>query len=310
MTATGKLESILVATDLTERSHDSLRCAGDLAMASGAKLFVIHAEEGTGLGLDDDVLTQQRQIHTKRLNLMDSLAAILPRTVAVEAAHVRSGPAADIILRAALEVKADVIVLGAHRDRGFADRFRGSTAELVLRHATVPCLIANAPLQLPVERIMVPTDFSAPAQRAASTALAWGGILSGSKPAEVTLAHVVTGDVEAAEPWVANELEVDLRAAAREAASRAQSLLPIEVRVLRGHDPVESLITTAEASDVGLVVLGTQGDGVLIRALLGSISSAMVRRAPFPLLLVPPGVGPTGTVPSDDVAAAVTHGRR
>jgi nucleotide-binding universal stress UspA family protein len=307
MTPTGRLESILVATDLTENSQEALKCAGDLAMASGAKLYVIHAEEAPGLADDRDVLTLQRQVHTTRMSLMDALAEILPPTIAVEAARVRSGPAAEIILHAAVEIQADVIILGAHRDRGFADRFRGSTAELVLRHARVPCLIANAPLQIPVERIIVPTDFSSPARRATATALAWGRILSGSRPAELTLTHVVTGDVEVNQPWAATELEVDLRAAAREAVGSATSHGPIEICVLRGVDPVDTLISRAEASGAGLMVLGTQGDGVLLRALLGSLSSAMVRRAPFPLLLVPPGASPVAEVSGEHLAAAAPN---
>jgi len=55
--------------------------------------------------------------------------------------------------------------------------------------------------------------------------------------------------------------------------------------VLVGH-PVDALIATAAASDVGLVVVGARGLGTLERVLLGSVSEGVLRHVDRPVLIV------------------------
>jgi nucleotide-binding universal stress UspA family protein len=65
--------------------------------------------------------------------------------------------------------------------------------------------------------------------------------------------------------------------------------LPLELRALpvfeRG-DPVHKLL---EAADMGvdLLVLGSRGFGPVMRLLIGSVSSRVIREAPCPVLVVP-----------------------
>ena len=60
----------------------------------------------------------------------------------------------------------------------------------------------------------------------------------------------------------------------------------VEQQVLFGTDPVEPILEAA-ASDVDLLVLGSRGYGPVRRALVGSVSSALVRHAPCPVLVMP-----------------------
>ena len=42
--------------------------------------------------------------------------------------------------------------------------------------------------------------------------------------------------------------------------------------------------------EADLIVMGTHGDTALVRAFLGSVSSALVRRSRLPVMIVPPGL--------------------
>ena len=57
--------------------------------------------------------------------------------------HVLGGEAAEQILKAAHETRADVIVMGTHGRRGVAHLLMGSMAEQVVRTAPCPVLTVN-----------------------------------------------------------------------------------------------------------------------------------------------------------------------
>jgi nucleotide-binding universal stress UspA family protein len=57
---------------------------------------------------------------------------------------------------------------------------------------------------------------------------------------------------------------------------------------VRGTDVVGSILLYAEVEVADLLVLSTRNRGILGRALLGSVSAEVTRRAPCNVLLVPP----------------------
>ena len=65
--------------------------------------------------------------------------------------------------------------------------------------------------------------------------------------------------------------------------------LPAELRaqpVLEKGEPVEKLLAAAEMG-VDLLVLGSRGFGPVMRLLIGSVSSKVIRGAPCPVMVVP-----------------------
>jgi nucleotide-binding universal stress UspA family protein len=56
--------------------------------------------------------------------------------------------------------------------------------------------------------------------------------------------------------------------------------------VFERGDPVAKLLADAEIG-VDLLVLGSRGFGPVMRLLIGSVSSRVIREAPCPVLVVP-----------------------
>lgn len=74
--------------------------------------------------------------------------------------------------------------------------------------------------------------------------------------------------------------------------------------VLLGGGAVETLLAYAREAGPDLLVAGSHGRGAIKRALLGGTSSALARRAPCPVLLLPPRLwsGPWSSRAADAVA--------
>ncbi|MEX2571088.1 MAG: universal stress protein [Gemmatimonadota bacterium] len=285
-----QIRSVLVASDLLEGSDDLLRSASELALATEAELHVVHAYgEPSVLSREPrELLDVQRQVHERRARLHDQVARSVRPGIRTGIIRVSTGTPSASILEAADDIRADVILLGAHRDRGIADRYLGSTAERVLGRTSVPCLVLNGPLTLPIRKIVVPTDQSAPAQRALQTALRWAGEVGQRGQPELALAHVLdASDGDQPGPHRRLDLRQGLEQAVAEARGDTGADLPVRIELLEGDTPANSLVDFIEADGSDLIVMGTHGDGLLVRVLLGSVSSALFRRTTVPLLMVP-----------------------
>ncbi len=56
-------------------------------------------------------------------------------------------------------------------------------------------------------------------------------------------------------------------------------------------DPADSILEAAQSEGADLIVVGSHGRGGLERALIGSVSDQVIRRAPCPVLVVRPTAG-------------------
>jgi nucleotide-binding universal stress UspA family protein len=126
------IKKVLCAIDLTEVSRDAFDRALSIARASRARLYVLHA-------VPANYPFARRQ--SERLELLTSLRERAEREgVAVRTVEQHGDPARTIVLHANAR-KADLVVLGSNRRRGWR-RFReGSVGERVLRQAAWPLLI-------------------------------------------------------------------------------------------------------------------------------------------------------------------------
>src|SRR5690606_320093 len=100
----------------------------------------------------------------------------VPSGVTVASREVVIFLAHKAIVARALDVSADLIVLGSHRART-GDAILGSTADRVIRTAAVPVLILRGRLSLPLRSVVAPVDLSEPARAALDQAVSWTAAL-------------------------------------------------------------------------------------------------------------------------------------
>ena len=126
------MSTILCAVDLTKASRNAFDRALMIARISDAKLYVLHAVPAS-------LPFSAKQ--TERLELLTSLRERAERDgVPVRVVEQHGDPARVIVLHANAR-KADLVVLGSNRRRGWQRFKEGSVGERVLRRAAWAVLI-------------------------------------------------------------------------------------------------------------------------------------------------------------------------
>ena len=214
----------------------------------------------------------------------------------LEVVHVEKGSPADALQALAERGDADLIVLGSTHRAHIGSVSPGSVAERLLKGAR--CRLVIAPKSYAAQdhsedRLrVVAVGFDATAESQA--ALDEAAVLTGKFGATMRVIAVAPPEPPLAAAGAA--------AAAQAAASgedfqsrihRAVAELPSELRALpmleRG-DPDRKLLDDATMG-VDLLILGSRGFGPVMRLLIGSVSSKVIRQAPCPVLVVPRPAG-------------------
>ncbi|MBX3330147.1 MAG: universal stress protein [Nitrospira sp.] len=210
--------------------------------------------------------------------------------------HLREGIPSEQIGQAALEQRADLVVVGTHGRTGLEHIMLGSTAERVIKQAPCPVLTVRvAPIHgetdvdVPpcIRHVLVPVDFSSPSLDALEYAIQ----VVDRFGARLTIVHVL-------EP-IYFDLELGLGRIEQEVQKRThwETQLDGLAQVVRGRGlaagsvvlggiPSESIVTYARGQCCDLIVMGTHGRRGLTRLRYGSVAESVLRQAPCPVLTV------------------------
>ena len=139
------VKNILLPTDFSERSADALAYAQNIAELTGAKVTLMNVVQPvavplplTSFAIENDRLTAATDKRLKELAAEHGIAPkLLDRVVVSE------GAPWNEIVRAARNLKCDLIVIATQGHTGVAHAFLGSTAERVIRHADCPVLVVR-----------------------------------------------------------------------------------------------------------------------------------------------------------------------
>jgi nucleotide-binding universal stress UspA family protein len=135
--------NIVVGTDGSETAETAVRHASELAKEHGARLVVVTAYEPSDAlakesdavpedirwALTDRVQAEEKAIHGRELAHETGLSGVVAQAIA--------GSPPDVLLEAAQDFNADVIVVGSRGLTGTARFVLGSVASSVSHHA--PC---------------------------------------------------------------------------------------------------------------------------------------------------------------------------
>jgi nucleotide-binding universal stress UspA family protein len=139
---------ILVPFDFSTSAERALAWAADLQKTTGAAaLQLVHAINSRPLGSDEVALQILLPNEAEIAGLERSMLEAAHRHGAAATGKVviRASAVADIILDAALDMDAELIVMGTHGRTGVKRLFLGSVAEHVLRHSVCPVVTVHAP---------------------------------------------------------------------------------------------------------------------------------------------------------------------
>jgi nucleotide-binding universal stress UspA family protein len=280
-----KIQTILVATDLTEASAGALDTGARLADAVGAALHVAHVDSEQD---EDDAAPERRDDYEREID-----AALTEAESATQAqTHLLFGEPPHALSALADQVKADVVILG-RRDgrRQGSDRPVGRMAYACVTRTLVPVLVVGQPLAIPLTNTLVGIDASEAARGSLFMALSWAAALRdpSATDARLNVLHVDTGTET-------TEEQARLRRAAGHDADVLQRNAPgwcgvaVERVTVEDPDPATGISRHAVDSRAQLVVLGTRGSADHGQSIWGSVSAAVTRELSIPILLVPPAV--------------------
>lgn len=196
-----------------------------------------------------------------------------------------TGNPAQVILHAAQETKADVVVVGARGRGRLAEAVLGSVSHRVLMHSPCTTLVVRGGSR-PVKRVLVAVE----GKEDGGLIVQWLKDHPFKHPVELCILSVVV-PLGVDDPYLAAQWESWSAIAKTNAEEIVKSvaaslLLPaytVRTRVTTGN---AAAVIAAEAQGMDLIVASSHGRHGLDRFLLGSVSHSIVHHASGPVLII------------------------
>jgi nucleotide-binding universal stress UspA family protein len=294
-------KKILCPIDFSPISRRALDLARNVTQQSAAELTVYHVVDMAALSLGN-LVPNTEAFDLTQLRANREMAA-LKRTLGNGTIRfeVETGFPHRMIARKALEIGADLVVMGTHGASGFEKLFLGSTAEKVLHQIQIPLMAVPPGAKLETERdgtirfdtLLMPVDFGKGSVATAEHALA----LAQQYGSRLLALHVFDPPLEAytgPASWLNPvDLEQMFERMVAERRHKLEALIPadvrcwceVEVQVLRGN-AFEVIRRVAEQRRASIIIMGAHGHGKGALGWLGSTAHKVIRAAPCPVLAV------------------------
>lgn len=285
------LSKIVVATDFSEQSDAALRHAIHIARFTGAELRVVHVVETPAdeEGLDSARSAIEHWHADDEERLAREVGAHATEGVSIVQETVDAPAAADGLQSVVDAHGADLTIVGSTGLSGIKQTLLGSTAQKVLRTVQTHVLVARGetPSKAGYQRVMIPTDFSAPAEKALDLAVALAG-----PDAQFDLVHFWRVP-EATRSDEYSKLVID--AVGKSVTERGRKLLESFHKDAPGAtfhsvqaSPARGIARKLDEGNYDLLVVGSYGRAKLRRWLLGSVAEYAARTAPCAVAVARP----------------------
>ena len=276
------LDKILVALDFSESSQNVILSGIELAKVFESTIVPVHI-------LPDDIVNKKVKSmlnQTALAKLKETEDLIKGEGIPVEKPLLMVGSPHEAIVRAAVDINANLILLGSGETRT-GDTFRlGTTAERVIQKSEKPVFVIKEGVLLNVHHILCPVDFSDASKRALKNAIT----MTRRFKSELTILGVceLPGlSWFASEDYKEKENEVRhlLHKEEFDAFLKEFNLNGINwtKEIPRGN-PSEEILSTISRKMIDLLIMGTSGRTGLNRMFMGSVTEKVVREVPCSFL--------------------------
>ena len=144
---TGRIHSILLASDLSSASASAEDLAFELATRLDGALLLVSVIDPRGLWLPTGGYRQRiDQARDGRHAAAQEIVDRARRAGVSVRALIWEGDPAESIVEAAIAEHVDLIVVGSHQRRGVDRLVMGSVSEQVVRNSPVPVVVARHPV--------------------------------------------------------------------------------------------------------------------------------------------------------------------
>lgn len=293
------IETILIATDFSERAERAeIRAAMLGAAHKSGRIELVTVKEASqpetlARIINSTTASAQAQIVEAAQRELQLRSALLGDNHGVRCDYaVRFGSTAAQILARADEIDADLVVAGAHGGNFFSDLFIGNTADKLVHLCRRPLLIVKNDATQAYRRVLVPTDFSDDARRAAQFALRI------APEADITFLHAFEVSFEGQMQYanIPTDLINDYRIKARETARVEMNKFIDELnagnrhltRVIDFGLPGPAVREHAKATKPDLIVMGKHGRSRMEELIIGSVTRDTIDQTDCDVLVVPP----------------------
>jgi nucleotide-binding universal stress UspA family protein len=300
-----KLERVVIGIDFSAPSLEAARWTAH-HFARGAELVLVHAVHipepprflrGRYPEMDELVESARRGAEERLRGVVASLScAVCATRVRTE---VRVGEPSAVLAAAAADLGADLVVVGPHGERARPWNLLGTTAQHLVKLSPVPVLLATGVHDV---HGATPRSLLVPLADGDVTpeVLRWTRLFAERFDARVTALHVVNAvaasHVLAAAPLAATMAQVQSGPWLEEIRGEADRWMGGLLAAGLPSDRVASEVTfgdtggeilaAADRLESEMIVMGRRHDGGVRRALLGSITSEVLRGATCPVLVV------------------------
>ncbi|MDD7967906.1 universal stress protein [Actinomycetospora lemnae] len=281
---------VVVGTDGSESSLAAVRWAARTAASTGRGLHVVLAYGAVDPTLLADASLWRRYQHEIEAQARHELAR------AVEAARAEApavavseelvdGPAAEALMERA---GSGLLVVGEQGADGLGGALLGSVASTVASHAEGPVVIVRGTAGPgPDAPVVVGVDGSPASDAAIDFAVA----VADAEGRPLVAVHTWSDPLIETVPEAFIDLDAitedERRVLVEQLSGRSATHPDLQVTtVVTRSRPARALLETARGAR--LLVVGTRGRGGFAGLLLGSVSRAVVHRAPCPVAVVPP----------------------
>lgn len=275
-----QLKHISVATDFSAYSDTAIRHGIDIARSSGATLRVVHVVE-----THRDWAALHSAVDRWHTDTQGQLARQVARYTADDVEIIQElvdAPSVAEGLQSAVNAhETDLLLVGSRGLSKLKQALLGSGARSALRAVETHVMVARgeAPASTGYLRVLIPTDFSVPAEKALQLALALA-----APDARFHLVHFwrVPGVVRADEhsESVIDTVATSVKERGRELLEAFQKDAPNATFTPIQASPEHGIAETLKSGEYDLVVIGSYGRSKLRRWLLGSVAETTARIAP------------------------------